>query len=212
MPAAYDNAAEVAGATIAAKGYGDPKEAEQAFGFDIRGAGLYPVQIIFDNTGQNALEIEPSQTFLIDEAENLWPILDSSLAYDRVAEKTELARIGEAGAKTGLLSSAAGALIGAAVGIVTGDNVLSSAGKGAAVGAAAGATLGGAKAAGSGSEARAEISADLRKKSLENKAVEPETIAHGFIFFPGEAENAKELRLRLRVVNTGEMFTIRMPM
>lgn len=210
MPAAYANATEIAGATVASKAYGDRSEAKEAFGFDIRGSGLFPVQVIFDNFGGSTLEIDPSQTFLIDDKDNIWPVMDSSLAYDRVAEKTELARIGDKGAKTGFLSGAAGALIGAAVGIVSGENVLTSAGKGAAVGAAAGATLGGADAATSGSEARAVISDDLRQKSLQNRAIEPQTIAHGFIFFPGEAEGAKELRLRLRTLETGEMFTVRM--
>jgi hypothetical protein len=209
MPEAYANATQVAGATVAAKAYDDKKEAEEAFGFDIRGAGLYPVQVIFDNVGQNTLEVEPSQTFLVDESDNLWPIMNSGLAYDRVAEKTEMARIGEKGVKTGLLTGAAGALLGTAIGIVGGGNVLEAAGKGAVLGGAVGATVGGAKAATSGADARAQISRDLRDKSLENQKIQPQTIAHGVIFFPGEAQGSRELRLRLRVVETGEMFTIR---
>jgi hypothetical protein len=210
MPAAYPNATEVAGATVAARAYHDPKEAKEAFGFDIRSAGLYPVQVIFDNTGDHVLQVEPSQTFLIDGEGNLWSILDSSLAYDRVTEKSEMSRIGKEGAKTGLLTGAAGAFLGAAIGIVAGENVLSAAGKGAALGGAIGATAGGAHAAASGREARAEIAQDLRGKSLENKAIPPGSIAHGFIFFPGEAEGAGELRLQLRVTETGDLSTIRL--
>ena len=112
MPAAYPNATEVAGATVAAKAYDDPEEAKGAFGFDVRGAGLYPVQVIFDNTGDHSLQIEPSQTFLVDGGGNLWSIIDSSLAYDRVTEKSELSRIGREGAKTGFLTGVAGALLG----------------------------------------------------------------------------------------------------
>lgn len=210
MPAAYANATQVAGATVAAKAYDDPKEAKEAFGFDIQGSGLYPVQVIFDNTGNQSLQIEPAQTFLIDRGGNLWSIIDSSLAYDRVTEKSELSRIGKAGAKSGLLTGAAGALLGAAIGIVGGENVLESAGKGAALGGAIGATAGGAHAATSGADARAEIREDLRQKSLENKPVLPGTIAHGFIFFPGEAKGAGELRLRLQIKETGDQFTIRL--
>ena len=210
MPAAYPNATEVAGATVAAKAHDDPEEAKEAFGFDVRGAGLYPVQVIFDNTGDHSLQIEPSQTFLVDGGGNLWSIIDSSLAYDRVTEKSELSRIGREGAKTGFLTGAAGALLGAAIGIVSGENVLVSAGKGAALGGAIGATAGGAKAATSGAEARAEIREDLRGKSLENRAIPPGSIAHGFIFFPGEAEGAGELRLQLRVMETGDLSTIRL--
>jgi len=208
MPEAYPNATKVAGATIAAKAYDEAKEAREAFGWDIRGAGLYPVQVVFDNLGDQSLEIEPSQTFLIDGENNLWSILDSSLAYDRVTEKTEMSRIGKGAVKPGLLSGAAGALVGAAIGIVVGENVAESAGKGAAVGAAVGATLGGAQAATEG-EARVAVSQDLQAKALENKAVSPHSIAHGFIFFPGEAKGAGELRMQVRVVETGELHTVR---
>jgi hypothetical protein len=168
------------------------------------------VQVIFDNTGTNSLQIVSSQTFLIDGESNLWSVMDSDLAYDRITEDTELARIGKGGAKTGLLSAAAGGLLGGAIGIVTGNNVLTSAGKGAAIGGAVGATAGGAKAATSGDEAREQIVQDLQKKSLENKPVAPGNIAHGFIFFPGEAEGKQELRLQLRVAETGETQTLRL--
>ncbi len=209
MPAAYANVTEVAGSTMAARAYVDPKEAEEAFGWDIRGAGLLPVQVVFDNLSDHSLEIEPSQTFLIDGENNVWPILDSSLAYDRVMEKTEMSRIGKGAAKPALLSGAAGALIGAAIGIVTGENVGESAGKGAALGAAVGATLGGAKAAAFEEDARAEVSKDLMEKSLENRAVLPHSIAHGFIFFPGESKGATELRLHLRAVESGDLHAVR---
>lgn len=212
MPSAYSNATQVAGATVAARAFDDTKEAKEAFGFDIRGAGLYPVQIIFDNTGKDSLQIEPSQTFLVDGEGNLWSIMDSRLAYDRITKKTEMSRIGKSGAKTGLLAGAAGGLLGAAVGIVSGKNVLSTAGKGAALGGAVGATVGGAKAATSGADARAEVARDLRGKSLENKAVAPGSIAHGFIFFPGEAKGKQELRLQIRVVETGDIQMLRLPL
>lgn len=210
MPAAFPNATKVAGATVAARAYDDTREAKKAFGWDIRGAGLYPVQVIFDNLGDYFLEIEPSQTFLIDGENNLWSILDSSLAYDRVSKKSDMTRIAKAGVKPGILAAVGGALLGAAIGIVGGSNVGSAAGKGAALGAAIGATMGGAKAASSEGEARAEISDDLMGKSMENRAIEPHSIAHGFIFFPGEAQGAGELRLQLRVVETGDIYTVRL--
>ena len=210
MPASYPNATKVAGATIAAKAYDDPKDAKEAFGWDIRGAGLYPVQVIFDNLSDHSMEIESSQTFLIDGENNLWSILDSSLAYDRATEKSDMARTAKAGVKPGILAGAAGALLGAAIGIVGGQNVGEAAGKGAALGAAIGATMGGARAASTEGEARARISEDLAGKSLENKAIVPRSIAHGFIFFPGEANGAGELRLQLRVVGTGALYTIRL--
>ena len=138
MPSAYPNATSVADATIAAKAFDDKDGAAAAFGFDIRGAGILPVQVIFDNTGSHPLEIVTDKTLLVDEENNLWPILDERMAYDRLSQKTELGRVMPEAAKGGLLAGAAGAVIGAAVGIVTGQNVAAAAGKGAAVGAAAG--------------------------------------------------------------------------
>jgi hypothetical protein len=134
LPAAYPNATEAAEATIAAKAYDGKDEAGNAFGFDIRGAGILPVQVIFDNKGAHSLEILPAQTFLVDEANNLWPILDANLAYDRMTKKTELGNVVPEGAKSGMLAGAAGGIIGAAIGIVTGTNVGEAAAKGAAIG------------------------------------------------------------------------------
>ncbi len=123
MPAAYPNATTVADATIAAKAYDSDTEAEAAFGFDIRGAGILPVQVIFDNTGNHPLEILSDKTLLLDTENNLWPVLDERMAYDRLSKKTELGKVAPEAAKGGLLAGAAGAVIGAAIGIVTGHNV-----------------------------------------------------------------------------------------
>ena len=129
MPAAYPNATAVADATIAAKAYDNGEEASAAFGFDIRGAGILPVQVIFDNTGNHPLEILSDKTLLVDEENNLWPILDERMAYDRLQEDGTR-QGGARGREGGLLAGAAGAVIGAAIGIVTGTNVASAAGKG----------------------------------------------------------------------------------
>jgi hypothetical protein len=207
LPTAYPNATEAAEATIAAKAYDGKDEAGNAFGFDIRGAGILPVQVIFDNKGAHSLEILPGQTFLVDEANNLWPILDASLAYDRINKKTELGNVVPEGAKSGMLAGAAGGIIGAAIGIVTGTSVGEAAAKGAAIGAAAGLTMGGAKGL-TDDEARYQIRDDLKTRSLEKRAVKPHEIAHGFIFFPGEAGKPKELRLHLKATDTGTIYPL----
>ena len=207
LPAAYPNATEAAESAIAAKAYDGKDEAGAAFGFDIRGAGILPVQVIFDNKGAHSLEILPAQTFLVDEANNLWPILEESLAYDRINKKTELGNVVPEGAKSGLLAGAAGGIIGAAIGIVTGTNVGEAAAKGAALGAAAGLTMGGAQGL-TDNEVRYKIQDDLKTRSLERRAVKPHEIAHGFIFFPGEAKKAKELRLQLKAIDTGKIYPL----
>jgi hypothetical protein len=207
-PGAYPNATEVAGAKVAAQAFADRQTAKEAFGFDVRAAGLLPVQIVFDNEGPHPLEVVATQTFLEDATGNLWSILDRNTAYERATKYSQTKQIFKEGAYSGLLGATAGALVGAAVGIVTGENVGSAIGKGAAVGAAAGGVLGGAKGYASSDEARMTITDDLRQKSLQNKAVEPHSIAHGFLFFPGEAKSAKKLRLELREKDTGVIHVV----
>lgn len=202
MPAAYPNVVDVAGASVAAESFSDSRKARDAFGFDILGAGVLPVQIIFDNRGPHSLEIIPERTWLVDRENNLWPVLDANLAYDRIAAKTKLGEVAPRAATSGLLGAAGGAIIGAAIGIVTGENVASAAGKGAALGGAAGAVLGGAEGV-TDQEVRRQIGEDLHNRNLERKPVFPGDIAHGFIFFPGEAEESQELRLSLRETGTG---------
>ncbi len=207
MPDAYSNATKVAEATIAAKSYDNKEEAAAAFGFDILGAGILPVQVIFDNTGNHSLEIVAGKTLLVDEDSNLWPILDQQMAYDRLAKATELGRVAPEAGKGALLAGAAGAVIGAAIGIVTGQNVGAAAGKGAAVGAAAGATMGGVQGMGD-SDVRGQIRDDLQNRSLSAKIITPGQVAHGFIFYPGEARKPRELRISIKATDTGKVYPL----
>jgi hypothetical protein len=210
MPAAYPNFTRAGGADIAARAYDDRTEAEQAFGYDMRGSGILPVQVIFDNKGNHPLQIVPGQAFLVDADNNLWPVLEQNQAYDRIQKKTEMGKIVPEAAKGGLLGGAAGAVLGAAIGIVTGTNVGSAAGMGAAVGAAVGGTAGGVKGA-TDPEPQARIREDLNKRSLENRPIKPREMAYGFVFFPGEAVKAKELRILVKEVDTGVIHSLIMP-
>lgn len=209
LPASYGNAVEAGGSWIGAEAFADPKKAEEAFGFNIRGAGMLPVQVVFDNQGSNTFKIRAEQTFLEDEIGNLWPILADQTAYERATRYAQTKQIFKEGAYAGFLGAAAGAIVGAAVGVVAGSNVGSAVGKGAAAGAAAGAVLGGAKGYTS-DEARRAIIDDLNYKSLGNRPISPQTLAYGIIFFPGEAQSAKQLRLQLIEMNTGKIHVLEM--
>ena len=208
-PSSYANSVEVAGAVVAAKAYADPKKAEEAFGFDARGAGFLPVEVIFDNEGTHLLQIVPGQTFLEDDAGNLWPILDDKTAYDRATKYSQTKEIFKGGAYGGFLGATAGALLGAAIGIVAGQGVGEAVGKGAALGGAAGALIGGAQGFASSDEARRTIVADMHRKSLENKPIS-RGLAYGFLFFPGEAKSAKELRLQVMETDTRRVHLLKM--
>ncbi len=207
MPSEYNNVTVIGNAHVAAKAFTDKAEAQEAFGFDILGAGMIPVQVIFDNQGLYSLEINGSQTFLEDQAGNLWPILNSRIAYERAAKYSQSKGMVQEGVFHGFWGAAAGGIIGAAIGIISGENIGSAVGKGAAVGAAAGATIGSAKGY-DDTDARREIINDLREKSLQNVPVEPHSIASGFLFFPGEAVSARQLRLQLKEKETEKIHVL----
>jgi hypothetical protein len=208
-PSSYGNAVAVAGVTVGGEAFADPKKAQDAFGFDVRGAGMLPVEVVFDNEGPHSFRINAGQTFLEDHKGNLWPILDDKTAYDRTTKYAQTKHIFKEGAYSGFLGATAGAVIGAAIGIVSGGRVGEAAGRGAALGAAAGATMGGIKGSTEASEPRRTIINDLNRKSLENKAIS-RGLSYGFLFFPGEAQSAKELRLQLVETDTGATYALRL--
>lgn len=206
-PAAYGNMVEANGIQVGAQAFADTESARKAFGFDIRGAGMLPVQMVFDNQGMERVTINPGQTFLEDREGNLWPVLTDKFAYERATRYAQTQQIFKEGAYKGFLGAAAGTIIGAAIGIVSGEDVGRTTAEGAVIGAAAGSVLGGASGYAS-NDARAAIVRDLKDKSLENQAIEPGNLAHGIIFFPGEAESAKQLRLQLRESDSGKVLTL----
>lgn len=195
MPEAYPNVTKIGNTLMGAEAYSDGKKAEEAFGFDIRGAGVLPVRVVFDNKGNFPLEIVSSQTFLVDIENNAWPVLDQNLAYERISKKTELGEVAPQAAKYGALGGVAGGIIGAAIGVVSGSSVGDAAMRGAAAGAAAGAVIGGTKGLTDG-EVQDRIQDDLSKRSLENRPVKPMEIAYGFIFFPENPKTPKNCAFR----------------
>lgn len=198
LPSPQNGATDVDGAHILARAFVDPKAAEQAFGFDIRGAGLLPVQFVIDNQSGQTIAVQSQQTLLIDQQGNAWPLLSAARAQERVQSTVTPGESIKAGAKTSLLTGLAGAVAGAAIGIVTGSNVGFSAGKGAAAGAAIGAIGGGASRYSSVGQ---DVRRDLEQNSLENRVITNGELAHGYLFFPGEdeARTAQSLRLSLRI-------------
>lgn len=210
-PAALPNMQTVAGAQVAAQAYADPSAARQAFGFDIRGAGLLPVQVVVDNVGTNNLLVVPEQTFLIDAGGNMWNLLDRRTAYERMEKSSEYARVAKKAGRGTVFGATGGALIGAAIGILSGQNVGDAALKGAALGGAGGAVVGGGQELGSDEGAR-QISSDLANKELENKLIRSGDLGRGFLFFPGEAPSAATLRLQLREIDSGLVHTRSFPL
>ena len=209
-PASMAHSVQVSGATVAAQVYHDPEQARQIFGFDVREAGILPVQVSFEN-GPHPLLIEPTQTFLEDAGGNLWPILEERFAYDRVGRYAQTNEIFKEGAYNAVLGAAAGAIIGAAIGIATGGRVPEAAGVGAAIGGATGAVTGGVKGATDPNPVY-RVMEDFKAKSLQNKNIPPNGLSFGVIFFPGEAGAPAFLRLKLVQSETGVSFNLKLPL
>ena len=207
-PEGYTNSQTINGLTIGSEAFATRKDAEKAFGFDIKGAGLLPVQVVMENKSGRSIQFEPSQTFLVDNEGRYWNIIPTSIALNRLNESTQMASfIGKGAGKGAILGGLAGTILGAAFGIVSGRNIGEAAARGGAVGAAGGAVIGGTQEGTSG-DREYRIMDDLRAKSLEGKVIQDSFLANGFIFFPAEASTAKELRLQYREKETGKVQTI----
>jgi hypothetical protein len=207
-PQEYANFQDIGGLSVGGEAFTDKKLAEEAFGFDVRGAGVLPVQIVLDNRSGQAVEVVSGQTFLIDGSNRYWKILSNQEAIDRVQKATEIGSIGKGAGRGAAFGAAAGALLGMAIGIISGRGVGESAIKGGVLGGAGGAVIGGANKAGDDRQREQKIANDVREKGIEGKIMQAEALANGFIFFPGEAESVKELRLQLRFRNSGDVKSI----
>jgi hypothetical protein len=207
LPEAYANVQRVDGAYVGARAWDKEEEAQGAFGFNIIRAGLLPVQVSFDNRGAQTLVIEPSQTFLINDKQELFPVLSDTEAYDRVSRYTSFQEGVKGLAQGGLLGGATGALLGAAIGVVAGQGAGEYAMRGAAMGGAAGALLGvGASAA--DTQVPRTIAENLERRNLQNIPIKAGQIAYGIILFPREAGQARALRLQLKDKDTGQVYNL----
>ncbi|KFI22775.1 hypothetical protein [Nitrosococcus oceani] len=207
FPEAQSDHVDVDGAKVVARAFANNKEANQAFGFDIRGAGLFPIRFVIDNQSPLAARVRADQTFLVDDQGQAWPLLTAEQAYQRVRSHVELGETAKGASKPAALLGAAGALAGMAIGIVTGQNIGEITAKGAAAGAAAGALYGGTKRHG---ELDQQIRQDLLRESLRNERIRPGELAYGYLFFPGkeEAHSAKALRLGLKLGEKSHIVTM----
>jgi hypothetical protein len=207
-PQDYANYQDAFGLMVGAESFADAKMAEEAFGFDIRGTGLLPVQVVIDNNSGQDVEVVSGQTFLVDGTNRYWKILTTREAVERVQKATEGGAIVGGAGKGAVLGASAGALLGLAIGVVSGQDVGTAVVKGGVLGGAGGAVIGGANKAGDDRQREIKIADDVREKGVEGKIMPAEALASGFIFFPGEAPSAKELRLQVRYRGDGRLQTL----
>lgn len=209
-PTDYGNSLVVSGVSLGAESFADPAAAGETFGFDIRSAGLLPVQVVIDNQSGQGIQIMSRQSFLIDNRGRYWNVLTTREAVQRVDRATSDGAIGSGAGRGAMYGAAAGTILGLALGIVSGGNSGSAALKGGVLGAAGGALIGGASAA-DNPDHSATVSGDLRDKGIDGKVIPAGALATGFIFFPGEAPGAKSLRLQIRFRSNGQTETVELP-
>uniref|UniRef100_A0A7C3WMH0 Glycine zipper family protein n=1 Tax=Desulfobacca acetoxidans TaxID=60893 RepID=A0A7C3WMH0_9BACT len=210
LPEAYANMQRVAGAYVAARAWTDEQEAQNAFGFNILRAGLLPVQVSFDNRGSQTLVIEPSQTFLINQKGEVFPVLDETEAYERVARGTRSLEQVKGLTQGALAGGATGALLGAAIGVVAGHSAGEAAMRGATIGGAVGGLAGVAR--GTDTDVPRAIAENLSRRNLKNKPIKPGELAYGIILFPREAGSPRALRLQLQDTDTRQTHTLNLPL
>ena len=182
LPSLQNDHVDVEGALLLARAYVNPDEANAAFGFDIREAGLLPVRVVIDNQSGGTVELLGQQTFLVDRQNQAWPLLTARQANERVKDRVQIAETFLGTGVPAFLMGAAGAVAGLAIGVLTGDNLGEAAMKGAVIGGATGAIYGGAVSHG---EIEDVIGYDLAYHSLRNQQIAAGALAHGFLFFPG---------------------------
>lgn len=210
LPDSSPNSIRINGLKLSATPYANPEKAKKAFGFDIRDAGLLPVQLVFQNDGTDVIDLIGDQTFLIDNQNRAWPVISSERTYERVKKHVDIGETMAGTAKPGLLLGAAGAVAGLAVGIITGENIGEYAGKGAVIGGTAGVLGGGAKG---WQDARGKIKQGLRDQTLKNQEIMPGQIAYGMIFFPGYEEEAQSTAwLKLTLSFSGDPRPVTLPL
>lgn len=199
---------EVEGARLAAQAYVEPETAEQAFGFDIRGAGLLPVRLVIDNQGRSVVKINPQQTFLIDQQGLAWPLLTAEQAQNRIVAAVGPGETLKNAALSTLWGGASGVATGFAIGIIL-QGGLALEMNPALAGAGFGALISGRSDT---YELENRIRKDLGSKSLRNQRLPPGELAQGYLFFPGqdEAQTAQLLRLGLELDGYPQVVNVRL--
>ncbi|WP_440996995.1 hypothetical protein [Arhodomonas sp. SL1] len=208
LPEAEADAVTVGETAFLVRAYLDPAAAREAFGFDIRGAGLLPVQFVVDNGSGGPVRIDDERVLLEDRDGNAWPVLSARQAEERVRRHVEQGEAVRSGARSSLLTALAGAIAGAAIGVVGGGDVAETAGKGAVAGGAIGAIGGGAS--GYANVGR-EIRRDLAERSIRDRVIASGELAYGFMFFPGAEEATSVRQLRLTVTVDERAHALRLP-
>lgn len=183
----------VLGLKVGAELFEDEKQAEEAFGFNIRAAGLLPMQLVLDNRTGQGVDIIAGQTFLVDENNRYWRVLSVKDAMARVQKYTVGKGAGKSISPSQLQRLAFKVVSGSAEGVAI-----------VAEPAASDAT------GKSGQDQNGESTGgeEYRHQDLEGKVMFAETLASGIVYFPGEVPSPRELRLQVKYRGENRYKTI----
>ncbi|MDR2368542.1 MAG: hypothetical protein LBF58_10645 [Deltaproteobacteria bacterium] len=192
----FGNRIDFGAGLVGAHAIYDPKELTRFFGFDLKKAGVVPVQIAVKNNQPQAT-LALTKATLLDAEGLLWEVLPPSVVVRRINEHTSGGLSGEQGARRTLLWGLAGGILGATIGVVSGSSVGEAAAKGAAVGGAVGATSSIVQASSETSDA-GDIQKDFATRDMDHATVSPGDTANGLLYFPSEISQPKRLNLTFR--------------
>jgi len=189
--AAYPNAVQVAGVTVAAVPFDPHRDVYAAPNephprkpdFNWFKAGVCPTRLIFNNDGNFTYVVNPLQITCTDARGITYKSYDAGEAGDAVAASEVFGAHARSAVGGTVLGAALGAGLGAAVGGIAGS------GGAAARGAAIGATFGGVQgfmvgAAGSPSRTEARIRHLLQDKMLRTQKLSRGMSCDGLVYFP----------------------------
>lgn len=205
MPSVYGNAVRMDKTIAGAEVFNNSSADKIIFGFDIHGAGMLPVQVVFENTGYVDYTVVVDQTFLEEINGNMWEALSGDIAKARATQHAQDKKALKEAGKKGVIAAAIGAVTGAIIGTLTRDSIGKSAGTGAAVGAGTGAIYGAVKALEKNDEEQKSLK-NYKNTLIEHKPVRAGCITRGFLFFPGEAKKPKYLWLTIREALGGKTY------
>jgi hypothetical protein len=206
----YFNRVDFDGVSLAAEAYHDDQVIKERFGYNVKKAGVTPINFIAENDSDDTLIILPGPT-MRDAKGQVWDLLPQHVVVNRVSEFTGSAGVsGRDGVSRTAKGAVVGAVLGAALGIATGSNVGAAMGKGAAMGGAVGA--GSAIMGVGGKDRTGEVAADYSNLAALQNILEPGQSTHGLLYFPGEADRPTRLNLKVRIGHDGKTKTVVLPL
>ncbi|MDR1037777.1 MAG: hypothetical protein LBT40_14815 [Deltaproteobacteria bacterium] len=202
----YPGQAQVGGALIGAVAFYSAEELTQLFGFDLKKAGVVPVQVMVHNTSSSPITfLDGARITAVDG--KIWEVLPSDVVYRNINDYTAGSLDGEKGVRRTLMWGLAGAMLGAAVGVASGTNVGEAAGTGAVIGGAAGAASS-VVGAGTTTDTSQDVIRDFSSRSLEHRTIAPGEEASGFLYFPAQSAQPSGLSMNFDVGGTRQNVTM----